>query len=58
MKNKIIKLIDKIQQAWNSLLYKLMFNHCVEPKEVTVRAYVVTEWERKKRKKRKKRKND
>jgi len=25
MKNKIIKLIDKIQQAWNSLLYKLMF---------------------------------
>jgi len=33
-------------------------NHCVEPKEVTVRAYVVTEWERKKRKKRKKRKND
>jgi hypothetical protein len=25
MKDKIIKLIDKIQQAWNSLLYKLMF---------------------------------
>ncbi len=25
MKKKIIKLIDKIQQAWNSLLYKLMF---------------------------------
>ena len=24
MKDKIIKLIDKIQQAWNSLLYKLM----------------------------------
>ncbi len=31
---------------------------CVTVKEVTVRAYVVTEWERKKRKKRKKRKND
>ena len=25
MKDKIIKLIDKIQRAWNSLLYKLMF---------------------------------
>ena len=33
-------------------------NHCVEPKEITIRSYVVTEWERKKRKKRKKRKND
>ena len=33
-------------------------NHCVEPKEITVRAYVVTEWEKKKRKKRKKRKNE
>ena len=25
MKNKIIKLIDKLQAAWNKLLYKLMF---------------------------------
>ena len=33
-------------------------NHCVEPKEITIRSYVITEWERKKRKKRKKRKND
>ena len=33
-------------------------NHCVEPKEVTIRSYVITEWERKKRKKRKKRKNE
>ena len=33
-------------------------NHCVEPKEITVQAYVITEWEKKKRKKRKKRKND
>jgi len=33
-------------------------NHCVEPKEITIRSYVVTEWERKKRKKRKKRKNE
>tara|TARA_Y100001938_G_scaffold58310_1_gene81651 strand:- start:65 stop:298 length:234 start_codon:yes stop_codon:yes gene_type:complete len=33
-------------------------NHCVEPKEITIRSYVVTEWERKKRKKRKSRKND
>ena len=30
-------------------------NHCVEPKEITIRSYVITEWERKKRKKRKKR---
>ena len=33
-------------------------NHCVEPKEITVAVYIVTEWEKKKRKKRKKRKND
>ena len=36
-------------------------NHCVEPKEITIRSYIVTEWEkikRKKRKKRKSRKND
>ena len=33
-------------------------NHCVEPKEITVQAYVITEWEKKKRKKRKSRKND
>ena len=36
-------------------------NHCVEPKEITIRAYIVTEWEkikRKKRKQRKLRKND
>ena len=25
MKEKIIKCIDKIQEAWNKLLYKLMF---------------------------------
>ena len=33
-------------------------NHCVEPNEITVQAYVITEWEKKKRKKRKSRKND
>ena len=33
-------------------------NHCVEPKEITIRAYIAIEWEKKKRKKRKKRKND
>ena len=25
MKQKIIKLVDKIQECWNKLLYKLMF---------------------------------
>jgi len=25
MKDKIIKIVDKIQEAWNKLLYKLMF---------------------------------
>ncbi len=25
MKQKIIKLVDKIQESWNKLLYKLMF---------------------------------
>tara|TARA_B100000424_G_C22827070_1_gene442037 strand:- start:191 stop:424 length:234 start_codon:yes stop_codon:yes gene_type:complete len=33
-------------------------NHCVEPKEITIQTYIVTEWENKKRKKRKKRKNE
>ena len=33
-------------------------NHCVEPKEITIATYIVTEWEKKKRKKRKTRKND
>ena len=33
-------------------------NHCVEPKEITITTYIVTEWEKRKRKKRKKRKND
>ncbi|MAJ74888.1 hypothetical protein CMK13_18030 [Candidatus Poribacteria bacterium] len=31
-------------------------NHCVEPKEITVAVYIITEWEKKKRKKRKTRK--
>ena len=25
MKDKLIKIVDKIQEAWNKLLYKLMF---------------------------------
>jgi hypothetical protein len=25
MKDKIIKFVDKLQQLWNKLLYKLMF---------------------------------
>ena len=33
-------------------------NHCVEPQEITVAVYIVTEWEKKKGKKRKKRKNE
>jgi len=33
-------------------------NHCVEPKEITITTYIVTEWEKKKRKKRKTRKNE
>ena len=33
-------------------------NHCVEPKEITIATYIVTEWEKKKRKQRKLRKND
>ena len=32
-------------------------NHCVEPKEITVAVYIITEWEKKKRK-HKKRKNE
>ena len=27
MKEKIKKLIDKLQEAWNKLLYKLMFKN-------------------------------
>lgn len=27
MKEKVKKLIDKIQKAWNKLLYKLMFKN-------------------------------
>ena len=33
-------------------------NHCVEPKEINVAVYIITEWEKKKRKQRKLRKND
>ena len=33
-------------------------NHCVEPKEITISTYIVTELEKKKRKKRKTRKNE
>jgi len=33
-------------------------NHCVEPKEITIATYIITEWEKKKRKKRKTRKNE
>tara|TARA_R100000388_G_scaffold24884_1_gene19277 strand:+ start:4147 stop:4380 length:234 start_codon:yes stop_codon:yes gene_type:complete len=33
-------------------------NHCVEPKEINVEVYIITEWEKKKRKQRKLRKND
>ena len=27
MKEKIKKLVDKLQEAWNKLLYKLMFKN-------------------------------
>ena len=27
MKDKLIKIVDKIQETWNKLLYKLMFKN-------------------------------
>ena len=56
IKKKCVTITEKKLPNYKVKVIKT--NHCVEPKEVTVRAYVVTEWEKKKRKKRKKRKNE
>ena len=56
IKNKFITIEEK--KLPNYKVQVIKTNHCVEPKEITIRSYVITEWEKKKRKKRKKRKND
>ncbi len=56
IKKKCITITEK--KLPNYKVQVIKTNHCVEPKEITIRSYVVTEWERKKRKKRKKRKNE
>ena len=55
-KKKCITIEEK--KLPNYKVQVIKTNHCVEPKEITIRSYVITEWERKKRKKRKKRKNE
>jgi len=56
IKKKCITITEKKLPNYKVKVIKT--NHCVEPKEITIRSYVITEWERKKRKKRKKRKNE
>ena len=56
IKKKCITITEK--KLPNYKVQVIKTNHCVEPKEITIRSYVITEWERKKRKKRKKRKNE
>ena len=56
IKKKCVTITEK--KLPNYKVQVIKTNHCVEPKEITVRSYIVTEWEKKKRKKRKKRKND
>ena len=56
IKKKCVTIEEK--KLPNYKVQVIKTNHCVEPKEITVRSYIVTEWEKKKRKKRKKRKND
>ena len=58
---KVKKDPIKEEKLPNYKVKVIKINHCVEPKEITIRSYIVTEWEkikRKKRKKRKSRKND
>tara|TARA_B100000925_G_scaffold258963_1_gene214193 strand:- start:704 stop:937 length:234 start_codon:yes stop_codon:yes gene_type:complete len=56
IKKKCVTITE--QKLPNYKVKVIKTNHCVEPKKITVRAYIATEWEKKKRKKRKKRKND
>lgn len=56
IKKKCITITEK--KLPNYKVQVIKTNHCVEPKEITVAVYIVTEWEKKKRKKRKKRKNE
>ena len=56
IKKKCITITEK--KLPNYKVQVIKTNHCVEPKEITIRSYVITELERKKRKKRKKRKNE
>ena len=56
IKKKCITITEKKLPNYKVKVIKT--NHCVEPKEITVAVYIVTEWEKKKRKKRKSRKND
>ncbi|WP_293317250.1 hypothetical protein [Phenylobacterium sp.] len=56
IKKKCVTITEKKLPNYKVKVIKT--NHCVEPKEITIRTYITTEWEKKKRKKRKKRKNE
>ena len=56
IKKKCITITEKKLPNYKVKVIKT--NHCVEPKEITIQTYIITEWEKKKRKKRKKRKNE
>ena len=56
IKKKCVTITEKKLPNYKVKVIKT--NHCVEPKEITLAVYIVTEWEKKKRKKRKTRKND
>ena len=56
IKKKCVTITEKKLPNYKVKVIKT--NHCVEPKEITIQTYIITEWEKKKRKKRKKRKND
>ena len=56
IKKKCVTITE--QKLPNYKVKVIKTNHCVEPKKITVRAYIATEWEKKKRKKRKKKKNE
>ena len=56
IKKKCITITE--EKLPNYKVKVVITNHCVEPKEITIATYIVTEWEKKKRKQRKKRKNE
>ena len=56
IKKKCVTITEKKLPNYKVKVIKT--NHCVEPKEITIQTYIITEWEKKKRKKRKKRKNE